>query len=336
MSTIFAALRAVWPARILTALVAVAGFATLSSGSARAEYPDHPVTIVACFPAGGGTDLAARMIHVELGKALGQPVIIENRGGAGGSIGTGVVARATPDGYTLLVCSSAFVVNPSLYQKVPYDPFKDFTPIMVIGASPNVFVVPAQSKIQSMKELIAQAKANPGKMNWTSPGVGTTPQLAGELLKIKAGLEMQHIPYAGAGPANTAVLGGLVDFYVANYGSLTGLLSSGKVRPIAVTSKTRWPDLKDVPTLDELGIKDAESDTFQGLFAPAGTPKPIVDRLAKEVGKILAEPEMKAKYVKLGLPVLAEGPEVFAARIKREVPMYKEVIDKAGLQIKNK
>ena len=194
-------------------------------------------------------------------------MIIENRGGAGGSIGTGVVARAKPDGYTLLACSSAFVVNPSLYEKVPYDPFKDFTPIMVIGASPNVFVVPAQSKIQTMRELIAQAKANPGKMNWTSPGVGTTPQLAGELLKIKAGLDIQHIPYAGAGPANTAVLGGLVDFYAANYGSLTGLLNSGKVRPIAVTSKTRWPDLPNVPTLDEIGIKDAESDTFQGLFA---------------------------------------------------------------------
>jgi len=336
MFILLAALRALRPAQILKAIVAVAAFAVLSLDGARAEYPDRPVTIVACFPAGGGTDLAARMIHVELGKALGQPVVIENRGGAGGSIGTGVVARATPDGYTLLACSSAFVVNPSLYQKVPYDPFKDFTPIMVIGASPNVFVVPAQSKIQSMKELIAQAKANPGKMNWTSPGVGTTPQLAGELLKIKAGLQMQHIPYAGAGPANTAVLAGLVDFYVANYGSLTGLLSSGKVRPIAVTSKTRWPDLKDVPTLDELGIKDAESDTFQGIFAPAGTPKPIVDRLAKEIGKILAEPDMKAKYVKLGLPVLAEPPEVFAARIKREVPMYKEVIDKAGLQIKNK
>jgi tripartite-type tricarboxylate transporter receptor subunit TctC len=276
------------------------------------------------------------MIHVELGKALGQPVIIENRGGAGGSIGTGVVARAKPDGYTLLACSSAFVVNPSLYEKVPYDPFKDFTPIMVIGASPNVFVVPAQSKIQTMRELIAQAKANPGKMNWTSPGVGTTPQLAGELLKIKAGLDIQHIPYAGAGPANTAVLGGLVDFYAANYGSLTGLLNSGKVRPIAVTSKTRWPDLPNVPTLDEIGIKDAESDTFQGLFAPAGTPKLVIDRLAKEVGKILADPEIKAKYVKLGLPVVAEGPEAFKTRIAREVPMYKEVIDKARLKIKNK
>ena len=132
-------------------------------------------------------------------------------------------------------------------------------------------------------------------MNWTSPGIGTTPQLAGELLKIKAGLQMTHIPYAGAGPANTAVLGGLVDFYVANYGSLTGLLSSGKVRPIAVTSKKRWPDLPNVPTLDELGIKDAESDTFQGLYAPAGTPKPIIERLAKELGKILADPETQKK-----------------------------------------
>jgi len=334
MSTICMALSVLRKISLITATLMTAAVA-FSLGSAHAEYPDRPVTIVACFPAGGGTDLAVRMMHVELGKALGQPVIIENRGGAGGSVGTGAVARATPDGYTLLSCSSAFVVNPSLYANVPYDPIKDFIPIMVIGASPNVFVVPAQSKIQTMQELIAEAKANPGKMNWTSPGVGTTPQLAGELLKLKLGLEMTHIPYAGAGPANNAVLAGLVDFYVANYGSLTGLLSSGKVRPVAVTSKKRWPDLPDVPTLDELGVKDAESDTFQGVFAPARTPQPVIDRLAKEMSTILADPEMQGKYVKLGLPVVAEGPAAFKARIEREVPMYKEVIDKAGLKIKN-
>jgi len=334
MSTICMALSVLRKISLITATLMTAAVA-FSLGSAHAEYPDRPVTIVACFPAGGGTDLAVRMIHVELGKALGQPVIIENRGGAGGSVGTGAVARATPDGYTLLSCSSAFVVNPSLYANVSYDPIKDFIPIMVIGASPNVFVVPAQSKIQTMRELIAEAKANPGKMNWTSPGVGTTPQLAGELLKLKLGLEMTHIPYAGAGPANNAVLAGLVDFYVANYGSLTGLLNSGKVRPVAVTSKKRWPDLPDVPTLDELGVKDAESDTFQGVLAPAGTPQPVIDRLAKEMSTILADPEMQAKYVKLGLPVVAEGPAAFKARIEREVPMYKEVIDKAGLKIKN-
>jgi tripartite-type tricarboxylate transporter receptor subunit TctC len=331
MSIVSAVLRAFRP---ITAFLAVAAFATLSLDSARAEYPDRQITIVACFPPGGGTDLAARMINVQLGNALGQSVIIENRGGAGGSIGTGVVARAPADGYTLLACSSAFVVNPSLYANVPYDPFKDFVPIMVIGASPNVFVVPAQSKIQTMRELIAEAKANPGKLNWTSPGAGTTPQLAGELLKAKAGIEMVHIPYAGAGPASTAVLAGTVDMYTANYGSLTGLLNGGKVRPIAVTSKTRWPDLPDTPSLDELGIKDAESDTFQGIFAPAGTPKPVVDRLAKELGKILADPDIRTKYAKLGLPVVAEGPDAFRARIAREVPLYKEVIDKAGLKIK--
>ena len=334
MSTICMALSVLRKISLITATLMTAAVA-FSLGSAHAEYPDRPVTIVACFPAGGGTDLAVRMMHVELGKALGQPVIIENRGGAGGSVGTGAVARATPDGYTLLSCSSAFVVNPSLYANVPYDPIKDFIPIMVIGASPNVFVVPAQSKIQTMQELIAEAKANPGKMNWTSPGVGTTPQLAGELLKLKLGLDMTHIPYAGAGPANNAVLAGLVDFYVANYGSLTGLLSSGKVRPVAVTSKKRWPDLPDVPTLDELGVKDAESDTFQGVFAPARTPQPVIDRLAKEMSTILSDPEMQGKYVKLGLPVVAEGPAAFKARIEREVPMYKEVIDKAGLKIKN-
>ena len=334
MSTICMALSVLRKISLITATLMTAAVA-FSLGSAHAEYPDRPVIIVACFPAGGGTDLAVRMMHVELGKALGQPVIIENRGGAGGSVGTGAVARATPDGYTLLSCSSAFVVNPSLYANVPYDPIKDFIPIMVIGASPNVFVVPAQSKIQTMQELIAEAKANPGKMNWTSPGVGTTPQLAGELLKLKLGLEMTHIPYAGAGPANNAVLAGLVDFYVANYGSLTGLLSSGKVRPVAVTSKKRWPDLPDVPTLDELGVKDAESDTFQGVFAPARTPQPVIDRLAKEMSTILSDPEMQGKYVKLGLPVVAEGPAAFKARIEREVPMYKEVVDKAGLKIKN-
>jgi tripartite-type tricarboxylate transporter receptor subunit TctC len=334
MSTTSIVLRAARKCRLAVLFLAIATLGTISLDSARAEYPDHPITIIACFPPGGGTDIAVRMINVQLGKALGQSVIIENRGGAGGSLGTGLVARAPADGYTLLSCSSAFVVNPSLYAHVTYDPFKDFVPIMVIGASPNVFVVPAQSKIQTMKELIAQAKANPGKLNWTSPGAGTTPQLAGELLKAKAGIDMVHIPYAGAGPASTAVLSGLVDMYTANYGSLTGLLNGGKVRPIAVTSKTRWPDLPDTPTLDELGIKDAESDTFQGLFAPAGTPKPIVDRLAKEIGKILADPEIRERYAKSGLPVVAEGPDAFRARIAREVPLYKEVIDKAGLKIK--
>lgn len=320
--------------RLLAILLAIAALVTISLDSARAEYPDHQVTVIICFPAGGGTDIQVRMINAQLSEALGKPVIIENRGGAGGSIGIAAVARAPADGYTLLACSSSFVVNPSLYAHVAYDPFKDFVPIMAIGASPNVFAVPAQSKIQSMREFIANAKANPGKLNWTSPGLGTTPQLSGELLKAKTGIDMLHIPYAGAGPAMTAVLAGQVDMYVANYGSITGLLNDGKVRPIAVTSKERWPDLQNVPTLDELGIKNAESDNWAGILAPAGTPKPIVDRLAKELAAILARPDIREKYAKLGLPVVAEGPDAFRVRIAREVPLYKEVIDQAGLKIK--
>jgi tripartite-type tricarboxylate transporter receptor subunit TctC len=314
--------------------LAVSALVTISLERARAEYPERSITIIACFPAGGGTDIALRMINAQLSEALGKPVIIENRSGAGGSIGTAAAARATPDGYTLLGCSSAFVVNPSLYAHVAYDPFKDFVPVMVIGASPNVFVVPEQSKFKSMREFIANAKANPGKLNWTSPGAGTTPQLAGEILMTKTGIEMVHIPFAGAGPANTAVMAGQVDMYTANYASVLSLITSGKVRPIAVTSKNRWLDLPDVPTLDEIGIKDAETDTFQALFAPAGTPKPIIDRLAKELAAILARPDIREKFKNIGLPVVAEGPDPFRARIAREVPMYKEAIEKAGLKIK--
>jgi tripartite-type tricarboxylate transporter receptor subunit TctC len=320
--------------RLATALVAALAFAILPLGHARAEYPERRITVIVCFPAGGGTDVAVRMISTQLGEALGRPVIIENRGGAGGNIGISAAARAPADGYTLLGCSSAFVVNPSLYASVAYDPFKSFVPVMVIGASPNVFVVPEESNIKSMTDLIAKAKADPGKLNWTSPGMGTTPQLAGELLKLRADINMVHIPFPGAGPATTAVLGGQVDMYAANYGSVSSLISSGKVRAIAVTSKQRWHDVPNVPTLDELGIKNAESDTFQGLMAPAGTPQPIVDRLTKELTAILSRPDIRERYEQIGLPVVAEGPDTFRARIAREVPMYKQIIEKAGLNIR--
>ncbi|HKG01472.1 MAG TPA: tripartite tricarboxylate transporter substrate binding protein, partial [Xanthobacteraceae bacterium] len=304
---------------LAVAAVLVAAGNAFMPGAARADYPERSITLIVCFPAGGGTDIAARLINTSLGDALGKPVIIENRGGAGGNIGTAAAARAPADGYTLLMCSSAFVVNPSLYANVAYDPFKDFVPIMVVGASPNVFTVPAQSPVKSLRELLDKAKANPGKLNWASPGAGTTPYLAGELLKLRTNTDMVHIPFAGAGPASQAAVAGQVDWYIANLGSLQGLIDGGKLRPVAVTSKARWPDLPDVPSLDELGIKDAESDTFQGIYAPAGTPQPIVDRLAKELDTILARPDIREKFVKVGLPVVAEGPEAFRARIAKEV-----------------
>jgi tripartite-type tricarboxylate transporter receptor subunit TctC len=316
---------------LTTTLGAIA--ALCIDGAQAQQWPARQITMVVCFPAGGGTDIAARIINAPLGDALGKPVIVENRGGAGGNIAISAVQRTPPDGHTLLMCSSAYVVNPSLYAQATYDPLKDFIPLMVIGASPNVFVVPAQSEIKSMPEFIAKAKANPGKLNWTSPGAGTTPQLAGELIKLRTGIEMQHIPFPGAGPATTAVLAGQVDLYTANLGSMMALIESGKLRPIAVTSDKRWPDLPNVPTLEEVGVKDAVSDTFQAIYVVAGTPQPIVDRLAKELTAILARPDIKEKYAKVGLPVLAEGPAVFRKRVEREVPLYKEIIDKAKLRV---
>jgi tripartite-type tricarboxylate transporter receptor subunit TctC len=300
---------------------------------ARAEYPERQVTMIVCFGPGGGTDIAARMISTPLSEALGKPVIVENRAGAGGNLGIGAVARATPDGYTLLVCSSAFVVNPSLYVNANYDPIKDFAPVMLLGGSPNVYTVKGNSKLKSLTDLIATVKATPGKFNWTSPGVGTTPYLAGEILKMRAGLDMQHIPYRAVPQAVQALLAGDVEMMTANYGSVAGQISSGSLRAIAQTGKTRWPEIPDVPTLDELGIHDAETDTSYGLFAPAGTPKPAIDRLVKELSKILQQPDVIERYRKSGAPVIAEGPDAFRARIAREVPMYKQIVEKAGLKV---
>jgi len=321
--------------RRMAAPAALAALAALSATpQARAEWPERQITLIACFPPGGGTDIAARLIATPLGEALKVPVIVENRGGAGGNIGISVAKRAAPDGYTFLVCSSAFAVNPSLYANPPYDPFKDFAPVIVLGASPNALVTPAQSEFKTLADLIAKAKANPGKLNWTSPGAGTTPYLAGELLQLRAGIKMVHIPFQGAGPALVATLGGQVDMYTAALGSLQPMIESGKLRALAVTATKRWPDLPNLPTLEEQGIHDAANDTFQGIFAPAGTPQPIITHLAREIAAILARPDMRERYAKSGLPVTAEPPDAFRARLAREVPMYKEIVDKAGLKIK--
>ncbi|MCC7346907.1 MAG: tripartite tricarboxylate transporter substrate binding protein [Variibacter sp.] len=319
--------------RALGALAAISALIALPA-AARAEWPEKQITVVVCFPAGGGTDTAVRLISTQLGEALGKPVVVENRGGAGGNIAISAVARAAPDGYTLLGCSSAFVVNPSLYANATYDAEKDFEPVIVFGAAPNVLMVPASSPIKTFEEFVAKVKANPGKLNYTSSGVGTTPYLAAELIKLRLGLNFVHIPFAGAGPASQAAIAGQVDMYSANLGSVGSQLEAGTLRAIAQTGKERWPTLKDVPTLAELGMTNAESDTFQAMYAPAGTPKAVIERIAKEATAILMQPDVKEKYWKTGLGVLAEGPAVFKARIAREVPMYREIIERAGLKIK--
>ena len=315
-------------------LACAAGIGLAASAVTAQQWPEKNITLVVCFPAGGGTDIAARLVNIPLGEALGKPVIVENRAGASGNTATQAVARAAPDGYTLLACSSAYVVNPSMFAASTYDPLKDLIPITVIGASPNVFVVAGNSPHKSMKDLLAYAKANPGKLNWTTPGPGTTPFLSGEYVKQKSGLEMVHVPFSGGGPAMQATIAGQVEFYATSYGTAAALIDAGQLRALAVTSKGPFSELPTVPTLVDLGFTDGLFDTFQGIFAPAGTPKPIVERIAAEMDKLLKNADTADRLKKSGLTVLAEGPEAFKARVVREVAFYKEIVERGGLKVK--
>jgi tripartite-type tricarboxylate transporter receptor subunit TctC len=303
------------------------GFAT----SAYADYPDRVVTLIVPFAPGGASDLLARVLSGPLGQALGQSVIVDNRGGAGGNIGIGVAARAKPDGYTLLVTSSAFVVNPGLYEQVPYDPFKDFVPIVDLGSSPNVIVANKDSGVTDLKGLIASAKAHPELFNYSSPGAGTTPQLSAELLKLRAGINLTHVPYTGAGPALTAVLGGTTQLGALNLSVVVQHIKAGSLRALVQTGATRWSDLPDTPTLEEAGFPNAVSETFQALLAPAGTPQPVVQRLETEVVAILQREDTRAKLKEAGFGVIAKGPAELKARIETEVPMWRDIIQKAGI-----
>ena len=300
----------------------------------QGAFPERTITIIVCFAPGGSTDIAVRLVAPALQEILGRPVVVENRGGAGGNIGIGAAARATPDGYTLLGASSAFVVNPSLYRNAPYDPFKDFQPISTLSASPNVVAVPAASRFRSLPEIIAHAKANPDKMNWASPGSGTTPHLAGEIIAIRSGIRVQHIGFTGAGPATQAAVAGQVDYIVAHQGSVEAQLRQGQLRPLAHTGTGRQEDWPDLPSTAEVGIEGAESETFLALFAPAAVPAPVATRLAAATVEALKRPDVQERFRKGGMPANpTPGPEELRARVAREVPLWRDVIQQAGISV---
>jgi tripartite-type tricarboxylate transporter receptor subunit TctC len=307
------------------------GAAALGRPASAAGYPERPVRVIVPFAAGGPSDLTARLLGDKLRAALGETFIVENRGGGGGNIGIAQVARSAPDGYTLLVVSSAFVVNPGLYKQVPYDALKDFAPIAALDTSPNVFVATPASGITSIADLVARAKAHPNELSYASAGVGTTPHLAGELLKITAGIEVTHIPYPGAGPAIQAILAGTVPLMCASLPGAHPGITSGTLRALAVTGTQRWFDLPDVPTMLELGYKDFVSETFHSMLAPAGTPSEIVDRLATAALAALKEPAFHGKLRTLGFEVIGEGPDALSRRIAEEVPRFRDLIAKAGI-----
>jgi tripartite-type tricarboxylate transporter receptor subunit TctC len=307
---------------LLLAIVAVA--------PARAEWPERVVTIIVPFPPGGPNDLLGRLLAAELAPKLGQSVIVENRAGAVGNIGLATAARAAPDGYTLVVVTGVVLINPSVSQ-VAYDPLKDFAPVAYLGAAPNAIITRPASGITSIADLIKKAKADPGKITYASPGVGSVSHLAVELLKLRAGIQMTHVPFSGANPSLQAALAGTTDIASVSIAGLIGHIRAGSLIALAQTGAEKWHDMPDVPTMAEAGIPNAVVETSQMFLAPTGTPSPIIKRLADETRIILAKPEIKEKMLQAGFMVKFEGPEELQARMVREVPIWKEIAERAGL-----
>jgi tripartite-type tricarboxylate transporter receptor subunit TctC len=324
----------VWPSRrtVLQGAGVVALGAPFIRPSRAAGYPERPVRIIVPFAPGGPSDITARLMGMKLGEVLGQTFIVENRAGAGSNLGTLAVARSAPDGYTLLVTSSAFTVNPSLYKQVPYDPFKDFAPVAELDTSPNVFVATPASGITSIKELVARAKARPDELSYASAGVGTTPHLAAELLKITSGISVTHVPYQGNGPAMQSILTGTVPLMCGSLPGAHGAIKNGTLRALAVTGPQRWYDMPDVPTMIELGYADFVVDTFHCMLTPAGTPREIVERLAGTCVASLREPAFHEKLRSMGFETIANGPDGLARRIAQDVQRYRDIIAKAGIE----
>ena len=309
----------------------------LLAGAAHAQnpaggYPDRAVRIIVPFAPAGPTDVTARLIAQKLTQTLGKQFIIENQPGAGGNLGMGNAAKATPDGYTILFVSSSYVVNPSLYAKVPYDPYKDFLPITVAADAPNVLVVHPSIPAKNVKELIDLIKNSPGKYNFASAGTGTTPHLSGELFKLSAGLDLVHVPFNGAGPAMQSAVAGHTPIAFTSLPPAVPLIKGGQLRPLAVAAKTRAAVLPDVRTMEEAGLKGQEADTLQGVLVPAGTPKPIPDLLYREVMNILKMPDIRQRLDELGLDVVGNSPDQFAEQIKVEVAKWGKVIKEANIK----
>lgn len=314
----------------LLAILAV-GVIALLPVCAHAEYPDHPIRIIVPFAPGGGSDLIARVLSGPLAEELKQPVIVENHAGANGNIGIGYVAKANPDGYTLLVASSVIFVNNLLNRPSSYNPEKDFAPVVYLGGSPDAIVVRTGSNIKDFADLLKRAKA--GHITYSSPGVGSISQLGVELLAVRTGVKLTHVPYTGAGPAAQAALAGTTDVGSVNISATIPLIKAGKLRALVQTGAKRWFELPDVPTIEQAGIGNDESETLQTLLAPAKTPAPIIDKISKAVVKVLARAEIREQLLKTGFAVAGTGPDALKKLIGQEVSKWREVITAANLKV---
>ena len=314
-------------------LAGLAASPTAYAAEDAASYPSRPITIVVGFPPGGPTDIIARVVANKLSQAWGKPVVVENKPGAGSNIATDQVVRAAPDGYTLLVETIANATNMSVYKKLNYDTRKDLSPIVQFMASPSVLVVGPKIPATNLKELLALAKAQPGKLDYASTGVGGSPHLAGEMLKYRAGIDIVHIPYKGASPALNDLLAGNVAMGFMTSLGLKQHLQSGKLRAIAVASPKRLAELPDVPTMEEAGLADFHVLSWNGLAAPARTPQPIIDKINAEVNRILATPDVKNKLESLGAFPVGGTPQEFARYVDSEIQTWGAVVKSAKFSL---
>lgn len=319
-----------WVTFILLALLS--GAPLLSH--AQTDYPNKPIRLIIGFPAGGSTDIVGRVVAQKLGERLGQTIVVENRGGAGGTIGTDAAAKAAPDGYTLtLGTTSTMAVAPGAYSKLGYDPIKSFSPISLVAVTPYLLVVNPQVPAKSLAELVALAKSQPGKLNYASAGNGSTTQLAMEMLNDVTGMKMTHVPYKGNAAADLAILSNQVQVLFGSMPALLQHAKTDKLRALAVGSSTRSPALPNVPTVAELGYPGFEAALWLGVLAPAGTPKPIIDKLNKELVAITATPDFKAAMDRNGADAASNTPEQFASLIQNEVGKYGSITKKLGIKL---
>jgi tripartite-type tricarboxylate transporter receptor subunit TctC len=318
----------------MTVVLRIAAFcvAMFAATAFAQTYPNRLVRVIVPFPAGGPTDVMARLIGQKLSEKLGQQFVIENVSGAGGNIGMGNAAKAAGDGYTILFVSSSYVVNPSLYHKVPYDPAKDFVPITKAAGAPNALIVNPSIPARTVQELVSLIKADPAKFNIASPGIGTTPHLSIELFKQAFALDdLTVVPFGGGNPAIQAVVAGHTPLSFQAIPPATALVKEGRLRALAITATKRSAALPDVPTFDELGVNGQEAETMQGVLAPVGTPREIVDLLQREIAAIIAMPDVKEKVLALGFEPVASTPAEFAAYIDAEIEKWRKVIEAAKI-----
>lgn len=319
--------------RLVALIIALGSVVAAPALAGEAAYPSRPIRIIVPFAPGGSTDIVARVVAQKLSEAWGQQAVVDNRAGAGGNIGTAIGANASPDGYTIMSVSSSFVVNPTLYSKPPYDPFKSFIPITNAAAAPNIFTAHSSLPAKTMQEMVALLRKDPKKYSIGTPGIGTTPDLAAELLRMTSKLDVPRVPYGGAGPAVAAVIGNQVAVACTIMPPILPHVQAGRVRGLAVTTAKRAAVLPDVPTMAEAGFKGQESDTMAAFLVPAGTPKAIVDKLSAEMLRILKLPDVHERISAQGFEVIASTPQQFAAQIKADVEKWGKVIRSAGLKV---